>query len=130
LGLSQFLVKITRGEGDLGEVRFADFTNWDRGVWVDRPAVVNQRQQFLERDWPVIEKGLAEIEARRHSFQKPAITHQDKLEMIQKEAEELVPTAPEVMSAPTGLSAQEVLTIFDDAFAEVRELPPETWQLP
>jgi hypothetical protein len=128
LGKFQFLVKISKGEGDVGEMRFADFTNWDRGQWVDKVAVAKRRQWLLEQETP-IEEALAEIEARRPSPQQPAIT-QDKLEMIQPEAEEPVTAAPEATVAPAGISVQEVLTFFDDAFAQVRELPPETWQLP
>lgn len=126
-GVFQFLVKISKGEGDIGEMRFADFTNWGRGQWVDRPAVANLRQRLQEREGFPIEELLAEIDARGRSPRKSAITHD--LDMIQ-EVEEKEAAVTETTPVSAAQSAQEVLRIFDMVFAQVKELPPEMWQLP
>lgn len=130
LGRFQFLVKIPKLEGDIsGVMKLADFNDWDRGVWVDKPAVAKLRQHLLEQEGFPVEEVLAEIDVRGRSPRKPT-RMDDHLEVIEEEIKELEPVAPVATPAPAGLSAQEALTIFDNAFAEVSALPPETWQLP
>jgi hypothetical protein len=126
-GVFQFLVKISKGEGDIGEMRFADFTNWGRGQWVDRPAVANLRQRLREREGVPIMEMLAEIDARGRSPRKPTITHD--LDMTQ-EVEEKEAAVTETTPVSAGQSDREVPKVFDTVFAQVKELPPETWQLP
>lgn len=130
LGRFRFLVKIPKLEGDRsGVMKLADFNNWDREVWVDKPAVATLRQHLLQQAGLPIEEVLAEIEARGRVPRKPVVT-QDKLELSEEETEAFAPAAPAAIPPPAGLSAQAALALFDQAFAEVQALPPDTWQLP
>jgi hypothetical protein len=126
LPVFQFLVKLPgQTEGSLnGPVRLVDFTDYDRNMWLDRK-VVDGLREWLSG---LFQEPTAEVLAERDalSLGQPVVVR----EPVEDTAEALETVSVEPVVAEAGPLAQAALRAFDEAFAAVKNIPPETWQLP